>query len=165
MVKFYKICKRYYELLKQYQNIGKREFTLEEFKKVIGCKNKYEDFRNLKKFILDISKHELCLNTDICFEYEKITAGRKVIGTKFIINKKIDKDHLPLDLLYTHEEIESIKLKSGLSSEKFNLNQILTLYEIAVNKTDSSQISQFEYIRLNYEEVMRKNTVRNKFSY
>lgn len=156
---------RIYELLKQYQNIGKREFDLDELKKIIGCENKYSDFRNFNKFVLDISKKELCEYTDICFEYEKISKGRKVVGIKFIIEGKVDKDEKLIDILYSSQEIESIKEKSGLENEQFNSKQIMELYEIAVSRTDSLDIDPFEYIRLNYINMINTGTVRSKFAW
>ncbi|SHK64718.1 replication initiation protein [Tepidibacter formicigenes] len=156
---------RIYELLKQYQTIGKREFNLEELKDKLGCSNKFKEFRDFKRRILDPAKKEINELTDINFEYEKLTRGRKVIGIKFIIDYKIDKEKQIIDSLYSKEEIQDIKIKSGLENEKFSSKQILNIYKIAVKKTNSGELDPFEYIKLNYQEIIRKNTARNKFAY
>ena len=155
---------RIYELLKQYESIGKREFEIEEFKKIIGChENKYTRIYDFEKYVLKFSQEEICKLTDICFEYEKIKIGRKVISIKFLIKSKVNKQETIIDIFYSKKEIENIKLKSGLDNENFNSKQIVDLYEIAVSKTDSEDIDPFEYIRLNYENMIELGTVRSKF--
>lgn len=156
---------RIYELLKQYQSIGERKFELKEFKKMIGCEGKYKDFRNFKRAVLEKSKEELCNKTDICFKYEKIKSGRKVIGIKFTIDSNIDKTKEFIDALYSDDQIEDIKNKSGLGYEKFSKKQIIELYEIAVEKTSISGISPYEYIKLNYFNMCENKGVRNKFAW
>jgi plasmid replication initiation protein len=154
---------RVYELLKQYENIGKREFKVEELRKIISCEDKYIEFRDFKKYVLDIVKSEICNLTDIYFEYDVIKKGRKAIAIKFLIQSKVDKEKSLIESLYNSEEIESIKERSGLVGENFNAKQLMELYEVAVSKTDSEDIDPFEYIRLNYENMIKLGTVRSKF--
>lgn len=157
---------RIYELLKQYESIGKREFKVDEFKKIIGCdENKYTRMYDFEKYVLKFSQEEICNLTDICFEYEKIKIGRKVTSIKFSIESKIEKKEPIVDIFYSRKEIETIKLKSGLDYENFNSKQVMELYEIAVSKTDSEDLDPFEYIRINYENMINLGTVRNKFSW
>lgn len=156
---------RMYELCKQYESIGKREFKIKELKEMLGCEGKYKDFRNFKKFVLDIVTKEINEYTDIDIDYNKITEGRKTTGIKFSIKDKVDEEDLILNNLYSDEEIENIKMKSGLCKENFKNKQILGLYTIAVEKVDSSDVDPFEYIRLNYETMIAKNTARNKYTY
>ncbi|MEJ8554643.1 replication initiation protein [Tepidibacter sp. Z1-5] len=156
---------RIYELLKQYQSIGKREFNLEELKDNLGCLEKFKEFRDFKRRVLDPAKKEINNLTDINFEYEKLTRGRKVIGIKFSIDYKIDKEKQLIDSLYSKEEIGNIKIKSGLENERFNSKQIMELYQIAVEKTNSQEIDPFEYMRLNYQAIITKGTVRSTYAY
>lgn len=157
---------RIYELLKQYESIGKREFEVDEFKKIIGCdENKYTRMYDFEKYVLKFSQEEICNLTDICFEYEKIKIGRKVTSIKFSIESKIEKKEPNVDIFYSRKEIETIKLKSGLDYENFNSKKVMELYEIAVSKTDSEDLDPFEYIRINYENMINLGTVRSKFSW
>lgn len=154
---------RIYELLKQYEKIGTREFKLEELKKKIGCEDKYGDFRNFKRYILDKSKKELKESADICFEYKKITKGRKVVGIKFTIRslKTIENE---ITQLYSQRDINEIKNRSGLKMSNFNDKQILELYEISVQKAESKGIDPYIYIANNYRYTLNKSP-KNKFSY
>lgn len=155
---------RIFELLKQYEKIGVREFELEDLKKKLGCKGKYEDFRNFKRFVLDTAKEELMNNADIYFEYDKIMKGRKVIGIKFIVKSQKNKEIEFIDQIYSKEQIEEIKKQSGLKDMNISSKQLIELYEIAVKKTDNKNISPYRYICDNYIYTLEK-TPKNQFSY
>lgn len=79
---------RIYELLKQYEPIKHRSFTLEELRSVLGIEpNKYKLFGHFKDKVLNVGKKELEEKTDLRFEFEEIKKGRKVTGIKFYIYK------------------------------------------------------------------------------
>lgn len=79
---------RVYELLKQYEKIGKREFSLDEFKSTLMLEDKYKQYKELKKYVLLPSQSEVCEKTDIAFSLEEKTLGRKVVGLIFHIKGK-----------------------------------------------------------------------------
>lgn len=88
---------RIYELLKQYQKIGKRKFLLQELKELIGVieeiettgKKKYKDnyplYGNFKQRVLLKAQKDLKKYTDISFEFEPIKRGRAVYELLFYI--------------------------------------------------------------------------------
>ena len=90
---------RIYELLKQYQKIGKRKFLLQELKEVIGVKEEiivngkkeykdsYPKFGNFKQRVLLKSQRDLKAFTDITFEFDQIKKGRAVHSIMFYIYK------------------------------------------------------------------------------
>lgn len=156
---------RLYELLKQYENIGKREFTLEDFKQLLGCENMYNEFKHFNNDVLKKSIKEINIYTDLTVDYEKITRGRKVIGLKFTVYTKKDEQETLIEELYSKEEIESIKIKSGLDNKRFNNKQIMELYTISVQQTDNMEVDPFEYIRLNYQNMIQKGVVKSPFAY
>ncbi len=92
---------RIYELLKQYQKIGKRKFTVEELKEIIGVieeidmngkkkfKDNYPKYGNFRQRVLEKAKKDLAKHTDIRFEYDPIKRGRAVHEILFYI---IDND-------------------------------------------------------------------------
>jgi len=84
---------RIYELLKQYQSIGSRFFTLEEFRQILCIPDeKLVHYTDLRRRVLDPAKKEL-KHSDIGFEYHPIKTGRKVTGLDFEIfqNKEVVK--------------------------------------------------------------------------
>ena len=86
---FYSI--RVYELLKQYQKIGNRRFSIKELRRILGVKDDdYKLYADFKKKTFLVAQKELQEKTDIRFEYKESKTGKKVTGIEFIIfkNKK-----------------------------------------------------------------------------
>jgi len=76
---------RIYELLKQYEKIGNRKFTLEEIQEILQVPKSYKSYAHFKVNVLEQAKRELAEHTDIIFEYEVIKPSRKVEGVEFFI--------------------------------------------------------------------------------
>lgn len=95
---------RMYEILKQYEKLGKREIAVAELRELIGIdKNEYSGrtgWSDFKKYVLDSCQQALEENTDICFTYErgKVGKGGKWLSVIFYISKNTKhKDQLSLD--------------------------------------------------------------------
>ena len=95
---------RMYEILKQYEGLGKRELTVKELRELLGIgKNEYTDrtgWSNFKKKVLDSCQQALKETTDICYTYErgKVGKGGKWLSVVFHIEKNKDYvDRLTLD--------------------------------------------------------------------
>jgi len=76
---------RVYELLKQYKEIGKREFEIEEFKQKVGVQGAYSRPTDLKRFVIDPAVAEINATSDIKVQYEQKKRGRRVVGFLFLI--------------------------------------------------------------------------------
>lgn len=76
---------RMYEILKQYESIGKREIEVKELRALLGVSDhEYSDrtgWSNFKKKVLDSCQQALKETTDICFTYER---GRTGAGGKWL---------------------------------------------------------------------------------
>lgn len=78
---------RIYELLKQYEKIGKRTLEIDELKEILGIEGKYARFNNFKQRILDRAERDLRENTDICFTLKPLKRRKKVYALEFKIFK------------------------------------------------------------------------------
>ena len=88
---------RIYELLKQYEKIGKRTFELGELKRMIGAieektikgKRVFEDhytlYGNFRQRVLLKAQKDLAKYTDISFTFEPTKKVRKVVAINFYI--------------------------------------------------------------------------------
>ncbi len=83
---------RFYELLKQYQKIGKRKFRLFELRKILGISdNEYKQYTDFKKRVMLPAQEELNLKSDISFEFKETRRGKRVEEIEFAIHaNKID---------------------------------------------------------------------------
>jgi plasmid replication initiation protein len=83
---------RIYQLLKQYERIGKRTISLEDLKKMLGLKpSQYSQWINFKSFVITPAEHELKKYSDIYFTYTTTKKGRKIALITFEIHKKRQK--------------------------------------------------------------------------
>jgi plasmid replication initiation protein len=80
---------RIYQLLKQYESIGNRTITVDDFKKMLGFnKKEYTRFNNLRARIIDVAKKDLEKHSDLYFTYTLNRKGRRIHSIKFKIMKK-----------------------------------------------------------------------------
>lgn len=77
---------RIYELLKQYETLGYREFDLEELKIILGVSDKYKLYGHFKSRIIIKAQQDLQQHTDIRFAFTEIKKGRKVTAILFEID-------------------------------------------------------------------------------
>lgn len=154
---------RIYELLKQYEGIGQREFELQELKKILFIENQYNRVYDLKRFVLTPAVEEINKHTDINISYDDIKQGRKITGILFTIESKDTQDQVYIEYLNQYYNIQDMKFKMGVSNENFNSKQVMDIYEKAVEKVGNEDIDIFEYIRINYISI--KDKARNKYAY
>lgn len=80
---------RIYEILKQYQSIGKRSLTIDALRTMLGMgMNEYKLYGHFKNKVIQVAHKEINEKTDIRFEFREIKLGRKVNEIEFIIQKK-----------------------------------------------------------------------------
>jgi plasmid replication initiation protein len=80
---------RIYELLKQYQRIGKITITIDGLRSMLGIEPKeYHLYGDFKRFVILVAHKEINEKTDISFEFREKKLGRKVNEIEFIINRK-----------------------------------------------------------------------------
>ena len=73
-----------YEVLKDYQNIGKLRIPINDFRKLIGVEaSQYKVFTMLKKRILDVAVTEINAKTDLEIGYQLEKQGRKITAIEF----------------------------------------------------------------------------------
>jgi plasmid replication initiation protein len=79
-----KYSTRIYELLKQYEKIGYREFTVEQLRDiVVNERGKYSKFGDLNRNVIKKAQKEINKHTDIKFVYTLKKQGRKVVSINF----------------------------------------------------------------------------------
>ena len=108
-------------MLKQYEKIGQRTFTLDELKHILSIEDQYKLYGHLKSRVILKAQEDLKKHTDIYFEFKEIKQGRAIHQIKFFIytNKKEDsKDTHPEENTQTIiPEIEPSSLDSPLLLE------------------------------------------------
>ena len=90
---------RMYEILKQYENIGKHRLSIEKIRELLNISPKeYPRWSDFKTRVLDSCQKALTKHTDITFTYAPIRTGHKFTAVIFFIQKNENYiDHLNLD--------------------------------------------------------------------
>jgi plasmid replication initiation protein len=121
---------RLYELLKQYESIGKRQFQLMEFRELLGIpKNEYPLYANFKQRVLLQAHEEINARTDIMFDFEEVKEGKKAVALIFSIRPKrkaiiAEPQKQPNDITTNQTGIEAVqaefqRLYGGKLVDKF----------------------------------------------
>lgn len=117
---------RIFELLKQYEKLGKRKIELENLRQLVGTteidqngeiiKEDYPLYGHFKSRVILPAQKELKQKTDIYFNFKEIKQGKKVAAIEFDIfenvkNKKkiqnsIDFEQISIDIMQLQEEFK-----------------------------------------------------------
>lgn len=155
---------RLYELLKQYETIGKRKFELKELKEILMLKGQYERIYDFKKYVIEPSRDEINQHTDISIDYQDIKTGRRITGILFKIQSKDQDEKVYIEYLNETYNIKEMKSAMGLIQENFSTKQIINIYTKAVSKLEQEEEKDiFKYIKLNYLYIQDK--AKNSYSY
>jgi len=130
---------RIFELLKSYEGLTERTFTLIELKEKLGIEDKYPIWINFKDRVLERAKKELEEKTDISFTYTPIKKGRAIHKVKFKIHtnismKAVKQENLKEQLEKIVEnpdviELHKICIQSGFKAPKSTLTKWLNSYD------------------------------------
>lgn len=86
-----KYSKKLYLYLKSIQALGGITITVEDFCEM-ACPNNYKEFKNIKRWVLDVAQEEINDITDIVFLYKPIKRkSRKTTHIQFIVAPKPEK--------------------------------------------------------------------------
>ena len=78
---------RIYELLKSYAWTKNHTFDIDDLKSKLAATN-YVNFKDFRRYVLEIATKEINLYTDLEISWEPITKGRKVIQVRFDIKQR-----------------------------------------------------------------------------
>lgn len=140
---------RMYEILKQYEKIGKRELAVAEIRELLGVGKKEYSGRtgwsDFKKYVLDSCQQALKENTDICFTYEKGKSGKggKWLTIVFYIEKNDSyKDPLTLNEFIGNQADST----SGEAPEKLDtVKKVDTNINFSENDSINEEVGERDY--------------------
>jgi Initiator Replication protein len=106
---------RIYELLKQYEKIGKRTFSIDDLKETLAVMDKYPLYANFKQRIIIKAQEDLAAYTDIRFTFEEVKKGRSIHSIVFTIksNKSIVEERkllTPIIAKVFEENVNSLEI-------------------------------------------------------
>ncbi len=79
---------RLYELLNQFKFSGRRQFALNDFKKLMAVEDSYPKWFELRRRVIDPSVAEINKKSDLDVKYVQVKKGRQVSGLIFTVIEK-----------------------------------------------------------------------------
>lgn len=76
-----------YELLKMREGISNLRISVDEFRRTLGLENKYKEFAQMKRRVIEQARGELKSRADIYFTYRVIREGRSAEEIQFFIHE------------------------------------------------------------------------------
>ncbi len=104
---------RIYDLLKQYENIGKRKLEVLRLKELLDVSDKYALYGSFKQKIILEAQKRLAESADIRFDFEEIKKGKAVHELQFFIYPNIP-DEMPERY---KEEIKGEQTRQGRAEQ------------------------------------------------
>jgi plasmid replication initiation protein len=156
---------RIYELLKQYEKIGKRTFTVDDLKETLSVTDKYPLYANFKQRIIMKAQEDLEAFTDIRFTFEEIKRGRSIHSIIFTIksNKSIVEERNILNPIVTN-----LFHESESQTEVFNLvREFPGVNQNTVNEWFSKYSQQYITERINVllKQINKGKDIKNPMGY
>ncbi len=98
-IRMYQMCKSYYyEHIRHGRNV--LAVSIRELKHRLGISDKYPDFRNFRRKVLNVAKTEINENTRLRIDYDFIKKGRNITDLRIVINEKDDLSDNESELKY-----------------------------------------------------------------
>jgi plasmid replication initiation protein len=82
-----------YELLKMRQGLSNLRMSIEEFRWKLGLEDKYQEFAQMKRRVIEQARGELKKRADIYFTYRVIREGRSAKEIQFYIHENEEVTH------------------------------------------------------------------------
>ena len=82
-IRMFQVFRAHRDRLAKYQKRSTLQYDLEDFKGLLGVEGKYDDYRNLRKKVLDVIIKEINQHTSIGLNYKPMKKGRSVAGVMF----------------------------------------------------------------------------------
>lgn len=147
---------RLYEILKQYEKIGIRSITIDDFRCVLDIDDKqYPKYANLKQKVINVAVNEINSKTDLYIEYEEIKEVRKITSLKFYIkhNENV-KSEIAIDL----EDLNRENINDDINSVKNIIGDIS--YSEAYKILNAADYD-IEKVKEKYNVVSKLKNVNN----
>ena len=126
---------RVFELLLQYETIGKREISIEDLRSYCGIKeDEYANYFDLKRKVINRAKNEINEKTDILVDYEEIKTSRKITSLNFTIKPN------PRYNQTEFEKMQEDKLKTFQKEYRSELALLERMMEYGLSKQSSKNL-------------------------
>jgi plasmid replication initiation protein len=157
-----------YELLKKQEGLGKRTIFIDDLRKKLSIQdNHYKKINDLKLRVLEISKREINLKTDLKIDFEFIKTGRKVTAVQFDIKPKNEKTKKQKGLCCVNNEKDPRQVRE-IMQFGYSASQAMDMLDYVDNLDAENAIkavkSQIKKGNAKNPKAMIKTALKEKWS-
>lgn len=106
-----------YSILREFigRGVSQPEITLDRLREQLGAREpSYQEFKHLRRRVIDIAVAEINEVSDLCVEYDKVMRGRNAVAVKFNVAFKSNEPVIDVEA----NEVESVELKDVPKSQR-----------------------------------------------
>ena len=158
---------RMYEILKQYETLGKYPVSISALKELLGIKQShYHRYDNFKIYVLNVCQEALEKYTDIKFTFEpsgRLGKGGKVHSIKFTVShNKNYADDLSLDYFIDMQEVQTDETVDRIVNTVFKNERLSFLTEACNKEFTEAQIQVLHNLLI---EIIPYAITNNQYDY
>lgn len=158
---------RVYELLKQYESIGKRVLRVDEMKRMFEVTDQYRLFGDFFRWVVKPAVKEINKYTDLeITDVEKMKEGRRVVALRFVFHGKNEEEIqkargelLPKQLDIAFEEPPEVE-EAQVDMVETEKDRLFKTYQGDVVERFGVTPSVFLYLLDNYNEEQISQAIR-----
>ncbi len=125
---------RVYELLKQYESIGRRTLQIDDMKKMFNLTEEYPKFSNFSQKVIEPAIKDINKHTDVkILKVDKIKSGKKVVALEFFFGRKS-----PEEIKFARKDLPKIPTKN-LTLFEYVEDETVVYTEAVVVSTENEQ--------------------------
>lgn len=152
-------AQRIYELIKQYQHSKNRKRTIElsNLKMMLGIEDKYKEYKEFRKYVLNIALKQVVEHTALRYKWQGIKRGRKIHSIEFYEIHIVGKEN-PTELQ------EKAFIENYIGQEIYN-EEISSYFTISkIKKEEENYIITDKETKISYKykslEELQKNIAK-----
>ena len=163
-IRMFQIFKAHRGKMREHEQVSELVYELNNLKKLLGIADKYPDFRNFRRRVLNIIEREMNEHTTI--DLEKIgtirNSKRQIVKLIFIFSDKVDLANKPKDYVPSTEELNTLtfaQMKAYKILVKFKVNEGIAFKQL-LPKVKNKEFIGFE--DWYFEEVLKIFKIKSK---
>jgi plasmid replication initiation protein len=154
---------RVFELLAQYEHIGKRVTKVDELRACCGIqKDEYELYAHLKSRVIERANKEINTKTEYVVDYREIKESRKVVAIEWTFQKRthFEKQQLEKSIAMSHELQQANMLIQKLSEHGFTKSTAQKILVAHDDKSITNALNAVEDFRATHDVKNPKSLIK-----
>lgn len=140
--RMFQVFRAHRDKKKRYEKNSTLKYEIEDLKYLLGVGDKYADWRNFKRKVVEVVVSEITEHTSIRVKFEEIRKGRKVIGVAFLFSDKRNYDMEELPEALDISQLTYAQIRAFYSLTEYHIQDVVA--KEMLGKVKGSEFRGFE---------------------